>query len=181
MNWNLRYANSKIPSKCVFCNGSSHLFRSAVDNSKKGLPRPLVDNSDEGSQLGVPGTRFPLPWSVSIKNPNEEPSITNISFQEKQIPVVKENLCPMCGEGFKDDEPAVRAQVEKGHPWEQINSLYISGAPFHPKCMQTTRRFCPVMSRFPDEHFEHGTAEELINNYKRWTYVNPIPRWLPKD
>ena len=56
MNWNLRYANDRMPSHCPFCHGVNHLLRMAAydPETKKGLPRPSDLNVAELAHLYIP-------------------------------------------------------------------------------------------------------------------------------
>jgi hypothetical protein len=160
MNWNLRYATDKIPSKCVFCHGSSHYFKNSKDWTQEiagqtGLPRPSVDT--KLMQIDKPELdgeslhkRVPVPWAQEVFKGRGESLGSNDSRQREAI---DKHLCPFCGEGF---EPGETAQL-----WLGSGAGMADGFPMHPKCMRQTRIFCPSIRNEDDSSFETGPIEEL--------------------
>jgi len=172
MNWNKRYANSKIPSKCIFCNGPSHYFKTA---------REIVDPyGDDGSmekfQRGAEG--YPRPfWSPAggsnFQHMDPMPRTTPVPYiqypdadadEEHGEKAIAEHRCVFCGVPFKRNETVTRFTDSSPN----VNSLQPAEYfPMHEKCMSTTRRFCPGLYNHPDEHFETGPYEQLRANAER--------------
>ena len=166
-SWNKRYANSKIPSKCVFCNGSSHYFKTAKEVIKdenwsdftpgqEGLPRKFWTETSSNFMHMKPMPKYaPVPY---IQDPLANPD------EEHAMKAITEHRCVFCGVPFKRDETVTRFTDSSPN----VNSLQPAEYfPMHEKCMSTTRRFCPGLYNHPDEHFETGPYEQLRANAER--------------
>ena len=187
MNWNLRYATDKIPSKCVFCHGLNHWHRTAKDwteeNGKEtGLPRPSVATE----QLLAPNgektednwrRRVIIPWNskplkVDRGGTNLITPESGLSLNSAPAPIFEREqevrigrVCAMCGERFKPNDFAVRFNgfhdtVESDH------------YPMHQECMRQTVAFCPHMKEYGNDFnqlqsgkskfFSRGTFKDMF-------------------
>jgi len=171
MNWNQRYATSKVPSKCIFCNGSSHYFKTAREvineddyyegRGTEGFPRKFWTETNSNFRHMKPMPKYaPVPYT---QYPTAE------ADEEYGMKAIAEHRCVFCGVPFKRDETVTRftdssPNVDSLQPAEYF--------PMHEKCMSTTRRFCPGLYNHPDEHFETGPYEQLRANAEK--QVGPI-------
>ena len=168
MNWNKRYAGSKIPSKCVFCHGSSHYFKTAREvidedsdsftSGTEGLPRQFWTETNSNFRNMKPMPRYaPVPYT-------QFPDASPDEWHGKKA--IEEHRCVFCGIPFKKDETVSRFNYSS----PEVNSLQPAEYfPMHEKCMSTTRKFCPGLYGHTDEHFETGTYEQLRSNAEKQT------------
>lgn len=182
-SWKLRYATSKVPSKCLFCHGPSHYFKVAREiindeNSGKfvpeteGLPRKFWTETSSNFMHMKPMPKYaPVPY---IQDPLANPDL------QSAYKAVSEHRCVFCGVPFKKDETVSRFNYSS----PQVNSLQTAEYyPMHTKCLSITRKFCPGLYMHPDEHFETGTYEQLRANAEKQvgSIEDPGPRRPVED
>ena len=183
MNWNLRYATSKMPANCVFCGNVNHLIHSATrewnneTSMQTGLPRPSVSTEPLANPQGENAqnnwrNRVIIPWNSSPLfegDGRDTPNGLNGApspIPEREEQVQTKNKCAMCGEKFNKKDNVVRFN---GQHKQVVSDHY----PMHEKCMDITTRFCPHMMEYSNDFqagtgpFERGTYEQLRANADR--------------
>jgi hypothetical protein len=187
MNWSIRYAISKMPSRCIFCNGINHFNRTAKDwtqeNSEQtGLPRPSVATEPLFSPVGENAKnkwrkRVVIPWSsqplrvtdnigTSLVTPEsgDKFNAAPAPIFEREQKVRTHGVCAMCGEQFNPNDLAVRFH---GFHYTVESDHY----PMHPECMRQTVAYCPHMMGYKEDYnklqsggskfFSKGTFKDL--------------------
>ena len=167
MNWNTRYANSKIPRLCVFCKGPSHLLKTAKNWSEElrdttGLPRPSVSTTPFEQRIFDVKKRIPIPWATSPTYSEYGEADQNLPFPDssKQQEAIEKGLCPMCGEGFEKGEIAQRWTRKTNEGIERSGGA-ADNYPLHQECMRQARIFCPHLKSELEERFETAPHKEL--------------------
>ena len=175
MNWNTRYATDKIPSKCVFCHGPSHFFKTAKDwtwenSSQTGLPRPSVATEPLAFPTGENAQnnwrkRTIIPWSAEpfhnyYDDEDEEEhlidyqSVTpesglSLNTAPRPIPRREEMVRThgVCAMCGEHFKPNDFAVRFHGFH-DRVESDHY---PMHQECMRQTVAFCPHMKEYGND------------------------------
>ena len=144
------------------------------DKEFLGLPRPHKVLTD--SYIKKVKNRFlinkkvPIPWqSKPIFDENSGLALNVI--KKNEFKVFKESLCAYCGIKINNDEFCTRWTVsdmdnfiidDKGDGIRVLSDFH----PFHIKCMNETRIFCPFMKKLKENDFQYGEFKQLQKNAK---------------
>ena len=158
----------------------SEIEWSQKNKNNLGLPRPFFLVPEEQRKKSEKSTlllktkiylhkKIPVPWQTEpIFNLDKQ---LNLIF-ENELRVYLEGICAYCGIDFKDKDDCIRWKTTLGFPTKEGPNILSDNYPFHIKCMEQARIFCPKMRQTENDEYEYGNYKNLKNNFM--IYLNSI-------
>ena len=102
---------------------------------------------------------------------------------ENEKMVTCQGLCPYCGVYIKDEEISIRWMVEKENFNLNKDRDWVPSDfyPFHKKCMEQARYFCPFMRTLKNNNFDVRLNKENLNLSKFLIKKHFVIQWEKRE